>query len=119
MTYKYQRYPRKGSMVKGYQYDAPISFNKYGHLASGSIPVDCIQACSASGSVDYAVALWVDRLGLCDALAERRDLVVRYLLDFGAWDDLESADIGTLAERVLWIACGDIAEQGEWYGICH
>ncbi len=42
-----------------------------------------------------------------------------YLGEFGAWDDLESAEIDTLANRVLWTACCDIAEQGEWGGLCH
>lgn len=113
-------YPRKGRYVKGYRYTAPISFDpKYGHLASGQFPADCIESCSASGRVDEAVKYWREKLKLSEALEPVRELIERYLKEFGAWDDLQTADINTLAERVLWTACGDIKEQGEWNGLCH
>jgi len=115
-----KQYPRYGQMVKGYKYAAPISFNaRYGHLASGQFPADCIEACSASGSVDDAVEYWRNKLNLPTILEPHRELVVRYLSESGAWDDLETADMDTLADRVLWTACCDIREQGEWSGLCH
>lgn len=113
-------YPHKGQMVKGYRYTAPISFDpKYGHLASGSFPAECIVDCSASGSVDEAVDVWVLRLDLVRALEPVRSLAESYLKEFGAWDDLKSAELSTLAQRILWTACCDIKEQGNWSGICH
>lgn len=109
-------YPRYGQMVKGYKYKGPITFHeKYGHLASGSFPADCIAACSASGRVDDSVEYWVQHLGF----SPPRDLMERYLREYGAWDDLQMADDHILAERVMWLACCEIREQGEWYGLCH
>ncbi len=113
-------YPRPGQYVKGYQYKAPISFDpKYGHLASGQFPADCIESCSASGRVDDAVEFWRIKLNLSAALEPVRDITERYLKEYGAWDDLQTADIDTLANRVLWTACCDIKEQGSWDGLSH
>ena len=112
-------YPRWGQYVKGYHYAWPISFDKYGWLASGQFPADCIADCSASGSVDSSVEYWRKTLGLSKALEPVRDLAERYLREFGAWDDLAEVDIDTLADRVLWTACCDIREQGSWDGLVH
>ncbi len=113
-------YPRYGQMVRGYKYAGPISFDtRYGHLASGQFPADCIAECSGNGSVDSAIEYWRGKLGLTAILEPVRTLVERYLQAYGAWDDLETADIDTLADRVLWTACCDIREQGEWGGLCH
>ncbi len=113
-----RNYPWYGDMVKGYKYSKPLSFDpKYGHIASGHIPADCIESCSASGSVDDAVEYWRNKLGLVEILQPVRELVERYLKEFGAWDDLQTADMETLADRVLWTACSDIRENGEWHGL--
>lgn len=115
-----QAYPRRGQMVKGYPYRAPIAFNGiYGWLNAGQFPAECIADCSGSGSVDEAVEYWRRKLGLVAALEPIRPLVERYLQEFGAWDDLQRADIDTLADRVLWQACCEIAESGEWAGLVH
>lgn len=120
MRFQGKQYPKYGDMIKGYKYAGPLSFNpQYGHLDSGSIPGECINACSASGAVDDAVEYWRKALNLSAVLEPVRPLVERYLKEFGAWDDLATADIDTLANRVLWSACRDIAEQGEWIGLCH
>jgi hypothetical protein len=52
---------------------------------------------------------------------EPRDQAIRYLCDYGAWtkDELDAMDEEELAIKVLWIACGDIKESGDWYGLCH
>jgi len=113
-------YPRKGQMVKGYRYDGAITFEpQYGWLASGIFPGDCIAECSASGSVDNAVEYWKNKLDFVAALAPHRPHVESFLKEYGAWDDLADATIETLADRVLWLACCDIAEQGEWSGLVH
>lgn len=115
-----QAYPPHGLMVAGYDYAGPITFDaQSGWLTGGQFPADCIQACSASGSVDDAVEYWTLRLGLASTLEEIRPLVERYLKEFGAWGDLAEAPIATLAERVLWHACCEIRVQGEWLGLVH
>lgn len=108
-------YPPTGQMVEGYDYQAPISFTKEGWLASGHIPAMCIEDCSASGDVTESVKFWVRRL----SFAPPRDLTERYLKEFGAWEDLKTADDETLAMRVLWSACCEISEQGDWAGLIH
>ena len=117
---KVRPYPRHGQMVKGYRYAAAISFDtQYGWLSSGQFPADCIAECSAGGRVDGAVEYWRKKLKFSEALEPVRALVERYLEEFGAWDDLTEADIDVLADRVLWSACCDIAEQGSWDGLVH
>ncbi len=109
-------YPADGSMVETYDYTAPITFDlRYGWLASGQFPADCITECSASGDVSEAVEYWVRNL----EFNPPRDLAIRYLREFGAWDDLETATDETLAQRILWSAMCDIREQGEWPGLVH
>lgn len=111
-------YPARTEMVEGYDYEAPITFEpKYGYLASGQFPEECIDDCSASGSVDDAVEYWRNKLGFSATLEPVRTLAERYLKEYGAWDDLAEADIDTLADRILWTACCDIREQGEWLGL--
>lgn len=112
-------YPKLGDMLDGYDYNAPITFDANGWQESGQFPANCIKACSASGSVDNAVGYWRTMLNFAAAIAPHRKLVERYLREFGAWDDLKTANIETLADRVLWIACCEIHEQGEWYGLTH
>jgi len=109
-------YPAPGDMVDGYDYTGPITFHpKYGHLASGRFPADCIESCAASGDCTEAVEYWQSRLNFNPP----RDLMERYLKEYGAWDDLQTASDDTLAQRILWIACCDIREQGEWSGLNH
>lgn len=111
-------YPYYGVMVKGYKYTGPITFHpKYGSIQSGKFPPDCVAACSASGSVDDAVEYWRSELNF----EVPRELAIDYLGEFGAWDgeELGAMTDEELAEKILWIACCDISEQGEWLGLCH
>lgn len=85
---------------------------KTGYLQK-SIPAECVSDCSARGDVSEPVAYWRKRL----AFVVPRDLAIAYLSGFGAWDDLDTISEDTLAERCLWIACGDIKENGEWFGL--
>lgn len=57
-----KNYPEVGTMVEGYNYNAPLSFNEHGWLASGQFPADCIDACSSQGHVDQYVEHWVSKL---------------------------------------------------------
>lgn len=45
-------------------------------------------------------------------LALDAGIVRDYLREFGAWDSSELADHADNLERLLWIACGDIVDNG-------
>lgn len=72
------------------------------------LPRECIADCSAPGPADEAVTAWRKRLGF----TVDRDGAIRYLQGTGAWelDELQQADSDTLAERILWLACGDFRD---------
>ena len=72
------------------------------------LPRECIDACSASGAVDGAVAYWREALGFTVNRANAIEAIAQY----GAWerDDLASRDDVDLAEIVLWLAAGDFSE---------
>ena len=90
-------------------------FSEYGEFL-GTLPAECVDDCSMPGcDASDPVAYWRKRLDF----QVPRELAVRYLRDFGAWDDLATVEDATLANRVLWIACGDIRENGEWLGLIH
>lgn len=77
-------------------------------LTIDQIPFECIEDCSGPGAADESIAYWRKRLGF----TVDRDRAITCLAGYGAWDreELESDDDDTLAERVLWIACGNFAE---------
>jgi len=70
------------------------------------LPRECIADCSASGSVDDAVAHWLREL----SFTVDRERAIRCLQGYGAWDDLATDTDEQLAARVLWLACGDFSE---------
>lgn len=82
----------------------------YGQLIK-PLPMDCILDCSGSGRVDDQVAYWVDKLGF--DIDMPRGKAIKFLSEYGAWesDELEDMDIIELAEKVLWIFCGNIKEE--------
>ena len=93
------------------------NFDEYGNF-TGTIPQECVRDCSAPGQpADEAVEFWRKELNF----QVPRKQAIDYLSQLGAWsrEELdEKADEG-LAEIVLWIACGDIKEHGEWLGLTH
>ncbi len=100
--------------------NTPITFNKKsGWLASGRFPQECIDDCGASGQADEAVEYWRKELKFVEALEPVESLARDYLREYGAWDDLDEADLETIANRILWMACGEMHEQGEWFGLVH
>lgn len=90
-------------------------FNEYGYYTGEQFPTECIHDCS-HGQVDSAVKYW--RVKLEFTVPE--DLTKRYLRSTGGWSAEELADFDSdrLAETVLWLACCDIRESGEWFGLC-
>lgn len=85
-------------------------FNERGELMK-PLPGQCIEDCSGSGRVDDQVAYWVDKLGF--DIDMPRDKAIEFLSEYGAWesDEIEDMDIIELAEKVLWIFCGNIKEE--------
>lgn len=84
------------------------------------IPTDCIDECSQPGDVTASVQKWVMRLGF--DVSPCLNVARKYLQDFGAWDDLVATDdehpsilAGSweLSQRLLWVACGNIAEESK------
>ena len=103
------------NVLECYATDRPW-FRPDGELVR-EIPADCVEDCAHSGDCTADVEAWCARLGF----TVPRDLAILWLAEFGAWDvaELTDASDDTLAERVLWLACCDIAEQGEWFGMVH
>jgi hypothetical protein len=82
---------------------------------NGQLPAECVSDCSASGSVDDAVAYWVNKL----EFDVPEPQAAKWLKEFGAWNAEELADHEANVRRVLWQACCDIKDQGEWFGLVH
>ena len=83
----------------------------------GKFPKDCIEDCGRPGQRYPDVEYWQNELNFL--VPQNR--AIEYLKEFGAWDSLELAsktDI-ELSQIILWIACGDIRENGEWFGLVH
>jgi hypothetical protein len=90
-------------------------FDQYGYFLE-EIPSECVEECTAAGQdASESVEAWIERLDF----RVPRALAIKYLKEFGAWEKLDEEDDITLAMRCLWIACGDIKENGEWFGLVH
>ena len=89
-------------------------FNEYGHFL-GEIPSDCVQSCSHQGECFFDVEHWQRKINF----DVPRDKAIVYLRSTGGWaqDELDSMTDTQLAQKVLWIACCDIKESGEWFGL--
>ena len=72
------------------------------------LPRECIADCSGPGRKDEAVSYWRQRL----ELTVDREQAVRCLRGYGAWgpEELANCTDAELAEKILWLACGDFAE---------
>lgn len=83
----------------------------------GEFPEDCIEQCHHQGACDADVARWRAEL---DFIAPR-ELAIPWLREFGAWDIEELSEMSDedISNKVLWLACADIQEQGEWLGLVH
>jgi hypothetical protein len=48
-----------------------------------------------------------------------RERAIAYIREFGAWtaEELAAKSDDDLAEVVLWLACCQIRETGEWWGL--
>lgn len=90
-------------------------FDEFGQF-TGSIPDECVRQCTKPGTDALVfVQFWCDLLGF----VVDRDQAIEYLDCFGAWTNLRTASTGELSIRCLWLACNDIAENGEWLGLIY
>lgn len=91
-------------------------FNEYGHF-TGKIPKACVRDCSEARDVSGSVARWRKKI----SFTVPRELAVKWLGDSGAWEreELKTESDETLAQRVLWLACCDIKENGIFFGLCN
>ena len=87
-------------------------FDSIGQLTK-ELPDDCILDCSHQGACDADVSYWVDELGF-EVPSEKAKA---YLKGFGAWDDdeLDEMTDRELAEKVLWIFCGYLKDDPDYY----
>lgn len=84
-------------------------FDEFGYLIR-DLPQECIDACSHGGSCDDDVAFWVEELEFDKGLPVK--MAKRWLKATGGWtdDDFEDWTTKDIAERVLWVICGNIKD---------
>jgi hypothetical protein len=92
----------------------PTWFNSHGYLL-GTLPADCIADCAHAGPCDDDVRHWREQL----EFQVPRERAIAYIREFGAWtaEELAAKSDDDLAEVVLWLACCQIRETGEWCGL--
>lgn len=91
-------------------------FDEYGNLTS-EIPKECIESCSHAGGCDEDVEYWQNKLDF----EVSKEKAIDYLQEFGAWTKEELSELSPdeLAQKVLWVACNEIKENGEFIGLIH
>lgn len=89
-------------------------FDSYGWIQK-RIPKECVDDCSRPGDCEPAVKYWQRELNF----NAPREIAIPFLKKYGAWelDELNALDDDAISQKILWLACGDIAEQGEWFGM--
>lgn len=85
------------------------TFGTYFNYLNFELPVDCVEECSASGSVDSAVEYWQQQLKLN---LNRNDMILE-LAEYGAWTDNELAELddSELEQKLIWVGACDISER--------
>ena len=81
-----------------------------GRIAITPAP-EAIDDCSGPGRADEAIAYWEPRTRIESALRDTPDpdetLIAEILGEYSDWD---CSDPETNRQRLVWIACGDLAE---------
>jgi hypothetical protein len=92
--------------------DLVMSLHVEHSLSIDDLPLECIKDCSSPGRVDDAVAFWRETLNF----TVDRGRAIEHLSGYGSWTarELEESDDDEIADRILWLACGDFSE----YVIC-
>ena len=74
------------------------------------LPAEAVEDMSGPGPADAAVAHWAPRIARPSEITPAK--LKAELKEFGAWDADELADDGENWQRILWIAAGNIREEG-------
>ena len=78
------------------------------------IRLDDAQACSHAGRCDSDVEWLRGQPYIIEQLSPISfELVANVLREYGAWDDGDLADYEANLDRLVWIACCDLAEEME------
>jgi hypothetical protein len=90
-------------------------FDKFGYYIGPTIPNHVVKDCSHVGECFEDVEYWQKELDF----QVPRAMAIKWLREFGAWLPSELEEMGDveLAQKVLWLACCDIRENGEWFGL--
>jgi len=78
-------------------------------LNKRNTPRGFVSSCSHSGDCQADVESFMNRF-----VIPNKEYLADYLRDFGAWDDEELKNHEANKMRLLWIASGDIMDQGEF-----
>lgn len=89
-------------------------FDNYGNLIR-RIPKQAIIDCSHSGDCESDVRFWIEKLHF----SAPREHAIDYLREIGAWENLENDSDDDINMRVFWLACCDLKETGEYFGLNH
>lgn len=81
----------------------------------GSIPKQAVEDCCHQGQCDDDVAHWRKELDF----EVPRDMAIGYLSRSGisTLEELAEMSEDEIAESVLWLACWDVREKGDWFGL--
>jgi hypothetical protein len=78
------------------------------------IRLDDAQACSHAGQCDSDVEWLRQQPYIIEQLSPiSPELVTNILREYGAWDDVDLSDHEANLDRLVWIACCDLAEEME------
>lgn len=74
------------------------------------LPQECVDDCSASGSVDEAVAYWQPKVALN---YWTRGEIIKALQEYGAWtkEELDALSDAELEHKIIWLASCDAKEE--------
>lgn len=89
-------------------------FDENGNLIR-RIPKQAVIDCSHSGRCDDDVIFWIKKLNF----SAPRQKAISFLSEYGAWENLENDSDDDINNRVFWLLCGDIKENGECFGLNH
>lgn len=89
-------------------------FDNYGNFLV-TLPKECVADCFHQGECHDDVVHWQNKLGF----SVPREKAIDWLRSTGGWDggELRAMKDEELAQKVLWLACADMKEQGDWYGL--
>lgn len=74
------------------------------------IPAEAVPACSHSGSCDADVSFWAPKINRSEDLSSEK--LAAELKEYGAWEKSELENDSQNWQRIVWLACCNLAELG-------